>query len=187
MINLLPKNARRAGAHANTLRKLTALYLLVTVALGAGAIGIVAYNQWLGALSAQNQTELDELKKRRSANQGLMTEAAFINDRLKTAAKYRDQRDWPAILDLAAAATPVDVRLTGLKFAGEASTALTITLTGEATSRRSVILLKDKLANQSGISSAEITALAEIKTGPTKKFTFTVSAAYAGATKTEAN
>ncbi|MEK7548617.1 MAG: PilN domain-containing protein [Patescibacteria group bacterium] len=186
MINLLPKNAKRAGAHSGMLRKLTALYLLVTLVLGAGAAGLFAYNQWLGAQTSQNQTELDELKKRRNANKDLVAEAAFINDRLKTETKYRDGRDWPAILDLAATVTPVDVRLTGLKFSGEAA-ALIITLTGESASRRSIILLKDKLANQNGVNSTEITTLAENKTGSVKNFTFTVVGAYASPTKKVGN
>lgn len=178
MINLLPKNSKHASGRPGFGRKLAVLYIFVTVIIGGGAFGLAAYNQWLALQNTGNQAELNELKQRRVASTDLVAAASAINERIKNEAKYRDKRDWPEILDLAAAVTPTDVRLTGLKFAGEATLPLTITLTGETGSRRSIVLLKDKLANQPGVNAAEITAMARSLTNSVSKFTFTVTASY---------
>lgn len=147
MINLLPPEAKARLARRRFNSRLIKI-VIVLLALEIAGVGIL----WSWQQTAQETRDLIEervasLRLNLKSFDNIREQAALIADR---AADYQALQknliDWPAVLSDLAAATPADMTLSSFKTTPVGNT-LTVTISGEAGSRASVIAFRQSLEN----------------------------------------
>lgn len=180
MLNLLPPEIKRQRRLKSLLYSTTLLYIIIVVLLGLGAAALLTWKTVLESTINERQARIDQLVTERQAKNKVIAQAAFVEDRVKNAAQFRETRHWEEILNEIAASTPTDTNLTTIAVTTTADKPdqLTLSISGGTTDRRSIVLFRDKLENAEHISSTTIQSLSESVTDGVKQFVFTLSAMY---------
>lgn len=173
MINLLPPEVKQRHIVSSRIYTLTLLYIVVLVILGLGAVALGTYNLTLGGTRSEREATLASLVAEKEKYSKLISQAAFVEDRLKTAKTYQETRKYEEVLDYVATSTPVDVQVTGINITVNEKVSLTIT--GETRERRSVILFRDKLSQVTGLEPASVANITEGSDSKGKIFAFTIT------------
>lgn len=175
MINLVPPEIKKLKGVRSLGYVLTLGYIVVTAALLLGLAGLATYNYTQKTALGSQQTELDRLTAGKNQHKALLSQAAFIQNRVKSAASYKGAYDWNQVLTAVASSTPTNIRLTSIKISSEDGKPLTIAIGGETGERRSIILFKDKLALTKPFSGASISSITESTADNKKTYTFSMS------------
>jgi len=179
MINLSPPEIKQRKGLKSLVYVVTMAYFVIASLLVLGLAGLATYN-FTQKIALDNQkAELDRLTEVKNKDKALISQAAFIQNRVKNVANYRSTYDWNQVLSSLAQSTPTNTQLTSVKISGDASKPPIINITGSSADRRSIILFKDKLAITSPFTGASITAMAEPASDETKSFTFSISVSVA--------
>lgn len=175
MINLIPPEIKQLKGLKSVIYVATLSYFILASILVLGLAGLATYTYTQKIALGDQRAELDRLTAEKDKVKPLLSEAAFVQNRVKSAATYKSGSDWNIVLDSIARSTPTNTRLTSIKLTGDESKPPTVTIGGESVDRRSIILFKDKLALTKPFTSASLTALNESATKDTKAFTFSIS------------
>src|SRR3989344_682901 len=176
MINLVPPEIKQRKGLKSLVYVVTLAYIVVASVLVLGLAGLATYNYTQKIYLGSQQAELDRLAAEKNKDKTLLSQAAFIQDRVKNAATYKALYDWNAVLDAIAQSTPTNTRLTSIKISGDATKPPTVAISGESADRRSIILFKDKLALTKPFDGAGITSLTESSSETNETYTFSISA-----------
>lgn len=175
MINLVPSAVkRRQGVKSLVYVVLTVYFVLgAVVILGLAALKTYAL---INRTSLESQqSELNKIDSEMIRSKELTTKAAFVEQRLNSAAKYRTATDPSEILQAIATATPINSKLTIINITSPPDKGPTVTVSGFATERRSIVLFKDKLSATEPLANATISALNESDIAGVKTYTFSVT------------
>ena len=179
MINLVPPEIKQRKGLKSLVYVVTLAYIVISSALVLGLAGLATYNYTQKIYLGSQQAEIERLAADKNKDKTLLSQAAFVQNRVKNAATYRSSYDWNLVLNAIAESTPSNTHLTSIKISSDATKPPTITLSGESTDRRSIILFKDKLATNKLIASAGITTLTESTSETNKTYTFSISVSIA--------
>lgn len=108
MINLLPNSVKEARHTKSKLYVATTLYLIGAAILVLGPLALLTYNFTLKGVVDDLTNQVQALEKQKSSQTSLISEAAFLEDRISAAPHYQSTPDWNALLDQIAASTPTD-------------------------------------------------------------------------------
>lgn len=175
MINLVPPEIKKRKGVRSLTYVVTLCYIVLTVLLLLGLAGLATYNYTQKIALGSQQAELDRLIAEKNQHQTILSQAALIQNRVKSAAGYQSAYDWNQILTAVASSTPTNIRLTSIKIASDAAKPPTVAITGETGERRSIILFKDKLALTKPFSGASIASITESTADNNKTYTFSMS------------
>jgi Tfp pilus assembly protein PilN len=176
MINLVPPEIKQRKGLKSLVYVVTLAYIVIASALVLGLAGLATYNYSQKIVLDGQQAELDRLAADKTKDKSLISQAAFVQDRVKNASTYKSSYDWNLVLDSIAQSTPTNTRLTSIKVTGDATKPPTIAISGESSDRRAIILFKDKLALTKPFNGAGITSLTESAAGTSKTYTFSINA-----------
>ncbi len=178
MLNLLPPEIKQQYRFKSRLYSLTLFYIVLVAALGLGAAVLTTYNMLQQSAVSEKQSKISSLQAQRKTKSTLLTKAAFIEDRYKVASQLQDKRQWTDIINRLASATPTGVQLLNVKFTVGKTNDLTVTLKGSTTDRRSIVLFRDKLEEDSHYEKTSIEAITEAGTETQKSFEFSLLSTY---------
>ena len=175
MINLIPPEIKKRQGVRSLTYVLTLVYAVLTSALLLSLAGLVTYNYTQKIALGSQQAQLDSLVAEKNKNKTLLSQTAFIQNRVKSAALYQSAYDWNQVLTAIGQSTPTDSRLTSIKISSVEDKPPTININGEAAERRSIILFKDKLVTTKPFTGAIITNISETTNQDKKTYTFFIS------------
>lgn len=175
MLNLVPPEVKKRKGIRSLAYIITLVYIILVSVLVLGLAGLISYNYTQRINLAGKQSQLDSLVAERNKSKDVLSQAAFIDNRVKNVAAYQSAYDWNIVLNAIAGATPTDLTLSSIKIASEADKLPTITISGKSSDRRSVILFENKLAITKPFSGASITSLTESKSEDETTYSFTIS------------
>lgn len=180
MLNLLPPEVKQSRRTTSLLYTTIVVYILIMAAVALGIGGLFAWTFVQQGEMSDKQAQIQQLTTQRNAKKELVTAASFIEDRLKSASSLQESRQWEKILADIAAATPTDTKLTGTRLAIQKDNPqiIELTLGGQTTDRRSIVLFRDKLEASEAISKTTILSLSESQADGGRIFTFSLSASY---------
>ena len=174
MINLIPPDRKKRQKIRSKAYFIVVIYIAVTAIIVLGWVGQTTLN-YIGKSNLGNkEAELATLKAQVGKNQDLLTMANFIQDRLNSSQSYQPS-SWNELLDAVANCQPTDSTLTKLNITSDEANSTTITIGGQSSSRRSIILFKDKLVDHLLFDSATITSISDSSTDESATFSFTIT------------
>lgn len=175
MINLVPPEIKQRKGLKSLVYVVTLSYFVISLVLVLGLAGLATYNYTQKIYLSSQQAELDRLAAEKNKDKSILSQAAFVQSRVKGATTYQSSNDWNQVLVSIAQSTPTNTRLTSVRIASADNKSPTVTISGESTDRRSVILFKDKLLITKPFSGAGITSLTESTSETNKTYTFSIS------------
>ncbi|MEK7202418.1 MAG: PilN domain-containing protein [Patescibacteria group bacterium] len=175
MINLVPPEIKKRKGVRSLTYVVTLCYIVLTAVLLLGLAGLATYNYTQKIALGSQQAELDRLIAEKNQHKTILSQAALIQNRVKSAAGYQSAYDWNQILTAVASSTPTNVSLTSIKISSDQSKPPTVAITGTTVERRSIILLKDKLALTKPFSGTSISSITESTADNNKTYTFSMS------------
>ncbi|OGD61202.1 hypothetical protein A3A71_01230 [Candidatus Berkelbacteria bacterium RIFCSPLOWO2_01_FULL_50_28] len=175
-INLVPQETKDRLVAKQAVYKLILVYVFLLLALGAGVA-------WLTTSKLMKENELQGVKTelantitQSKQNQSLLLKAAFIENRLQSAASYRESYHWDELLGKIAKSTPANTQITSLKVT--TGNKATVSIGGKTATSREVVLFRDKLATIAGLALPVITSINETKTEDGSSFSFTIETTF---------
>jgi len=181
MINLLPPAIKQERHTKSRIYGFITFYIIGIGVMVLGPLALMTYNFTLKSSLDNLASQVQTLEKQKSDQNALISQAAFLEDRLKAAISYQNPTHWDNILDRIAASTPTDTQITDIKMTQTDKT--TFSLTGNTTDRRSVVLFADKLNEDKSFVGATVDTITDSTTGTSKTFQFTISFSLASSTK----
>jgi len=175
MINLLPLEIRQKEKLASRVYALISVYIIIGSLIALASAGVWTYRFVLDSRLSDKQGQLSSLESAAKVNSDVLSQAAFIKNRLDAQTTYSDSTDWADMLNRVASYTPAAVQLTDLHLARDAN-ATTVGLNGLANSRRDIVLFKDKLNSSDEFTQAEITAINDREETSSQAYSFTIQA-----------
>lgn len=182
MIDLIPPEIKKRKGVRSLVYWIMVVYIVIGAGVILGAVFLQSYSLVGKSSLGDKQTKLDSLMAEKKKNESLGTEAAFIASRVSDAGKYQSVNDWNAVLQAIADATPTDTQLTSLTLASAEGKSATVTVAGTTTSRRSIILFKDRLTVTQPFTAADISNISESDATGSKVFTFSIDVSMTKAT-----
>lgn len=162
MINLVPPEIKKRYATQLRAQKLVVLYGMVIGALLLIVVSLYIYSLSQQSTISSTQTDIDNLKSSQKRSSAIASKAAFIDDRLKQAPTDAESQQWSQLINLIAQSTPVNIQLTDLKINITSDKGTVISLTGQATSRSDILLMKEKLASETEFIAPTIQSMNDI-------------------------
>lgn len=179
MINLLPPEIKNKERQASRVYSLISFYIIIGSIIALATAGVWTYRFILESQLTDKQGQLSSLESAAKSNSSVLDQAAFIKNRLEAEANYQDSTDWVALLDQIASDTPATIQLTNLHL-DRSSSAFSLGINGLASSRRDIVLYKDKLNASSLYMNAEITAVNDRDNASAQPFSFTIQTSVKG-------
>lgn len=175
MLNLIPPEIKEDQHAASKVYSFVSLYIIITTILILSAVGLSTLNFVKSAQNASIQGDIDNYVAQQKKQGDVSSKAAFISDRLKIASQYKETVAWDQVLQKIADNTPTGVQLSSIKIAPDATKALTVSLGGTSSDRRTPILFNDRLSKVTQFLSPTLQSIGD---GGTDGKTFTFSIAF---------
>lgn len=175
MINLLPpeiKQKRHAKSH---LYAVTVFYITGLAIIVLGSAALLTYNLTMHSTIDGLNGQIQTLARQRVNQDAVISQAAFLEDRIKNVGSYHESAKWDDILDQIAQATPTDTQITDIKMSQQTDKGTVFTLTGSTATRRSIVLFADKLNENKSFTNATISSITESNSTASKTFQFVIS------------
>lgn len=181
MLNLLPPETRKHQHAKSSLYSLSVIYISIVAVLCLAAIALGTWEFVLQSDITVRNEELGRLRAKKEAQTETVLKAALVEDRLTSAANYKEPQNWDEILGDVAQATPSDVQLNTIKAATKPN--LVLTVSGTTTNDRAIVLFRDKLSSVTRFKATAISSIAENKTDTSRTFAFTIEISLGAASK----
>ncbi|HUD20739.1 MAG TPA: PilN domain-containing protein [Candidatus Saccharimonadales bacterium] len=183
MINLLPSEKKNHYQLTSRVYFIISIYIASIALIGLILAGMFGYNLMSQSKITNKQSQLDALNSQAKQSNDIVAQAAFVEDRLKSASQYQDKEKWDEVVGAIASATPTTIQLTDLKVAADATnkSLITVTLAGVSPDRRNVVLYEEKLALNQSFVGPTIQSLAQVAGTTSQQFSFSIQFTYQGA------
>lgn len=176
MINLVPKEIRDSQKATSSLYYLATVYIVV-ISLFILALGIINTLNFVRTAQNSNiQNEIDQLASQVSRQNEIVSKAALLEERVKTASNYKETRNWERLFISIASNTPTTIQLNSIKVSRDAARGnqILVNITGTSADRRTVVLFKDRLASDKNYQSVTIQSIDQLETEGAAGHNFTI-------------
>lgn len=174
MINLVPPEFKKRQKVRSKIYFVVLVYIVATTAVVLGWAGLTTLNLISTSRLGDKEAQLSELTNLVNQKKNLVSKATFIQDRIASSAQYQPNYDWNLVLDAIAASTPTDSTLTKINITSDDKTPPKVNISGKSSSRRSIILFKEKLATTDPFTSASISSISDEITNSVTSYSFTI-------------
>lgn len=182
MLNLLPPEIRQRYQVRSKLFMFSSIYLVIIVGLVLGVLGLATYNQTRKGVIGELKAQVATFATERQRSEELVQKAAFIEDRLKSAATYQEKILWDEILTELANSTPTDITITTIHVDTKDNQPK-INVSGTTKNRRSIILMRDKITDSPKFAGTILQTITDVTNiSGEKSFTFSLETKLEGST-----